>query len=59
MKASKYLILIIGILGVIASGVSIYNGAPVADVIFGFISSIALIYAFFLFDRFQDQKENP
>jgi hypothetical protein len=57
MKATKYVLLIIGILGTIASIFLIVRGSPVTDVIFGFISSIALIYGFFVFDRFQDKKK--
>jgi len=57
MKATKYVLLIIGILGTLASVIRIVQGAAVTDVIFGFISSIALIYGFFVFDRFQEKKK--
>ena len=57
MKSTKYVLLIIGILGAIASTIRIVQGDPVADVLMGFISSIALLYGYFAFDRLEKTKE--
>jgi uncharacterized MnhB-related membrane protein len=57
MKSTKYLLLIIGILGAIASLIRIVQGDPVSDVIMGFISSLALFYGYFAFDRLEKKKE--
>ena len=57
MKTTKYVLLIIGILGTIASAIRIVQDAPLADVILGFITSIALIYGYFGIDRVEDKKK--
>ena len=57
MKATKYVLLTIGILGAIASTIRIVQGDPVSDVFMGFISSIALLYGYFAFDRLERTKE--
>jgi len=57
MKATKYVLLIIGILGAVASTIRIVQGDPVSDALMGFISSIALLYGYFAFDRLEKTKE--
>lgn len=57
MKTTKYVLLIIGIFGTIASAIRIVQDAPLSEIILGFITSIALIYGYIGIDRVEDKKK--
>ncbi|MFC5046671.1 hypothetical protein ACFSTE_10385 [Aquimarina hainanensis] len=47
MKNTRYLILILGVLGSIACGYNIVLGEGIATNVFGFISGSSLVWGFF------------
>lgn len=57
MKLTKYILLIIGLLGIAASVIRIVQNDPLSDVLMGLISSSALIYGYFVFGKLEKQKE--
>ncbi len=53
MKNTKYILLIIGILGVLASVYNYFNDKNISNNIIGFICGISLIYGYFELNKVQ------
>jgi len=57
LKATRILLLVIGLLGLGASIVAIFQGQPILDQVLTIICSAALLYGFYYYGKEENQTK--